>query len=85
MKPRSLALALCLAALLTACGPLTQENYNKLKVGMSFEDVTRIIGKPANCTEVLGVKSCRWGDEKQFISVNFVGDAAVVFSSQNLR
>lgn len=79
-----LALA-ALALLLAACSKLTVENYDRLKVGMRYEEVKQILGTPEKCSDVLTVKSCTWGDDKRFIQVNFVADQVVLFNSSNLR
>ena len=42
-----LALAVCLSAFLLGCGSkINQENYDKLKNGMTMEEVKAILGKP---------------------------------------
>ena len=72
--------------LLSACGsPLSLANYNKLKSGQSYEEVSKIIGDPARCDEKLGVRSCVWGDEQRGISVNFVGGQVLLLSATNLK
>lgn len=74
-----------LASLLTACSNLTVENYDKLKVGMSYEEVSSILGSPSKCDDVIGIKSCQWGDENRNITVNFVGGKVVLTGAQNIR
>lgn len=81
-KMRALAVLALLAA---ACSKLTVENYDKLKVGMSYDEVKNILGAPERCSEMLGVKSCTWGDDKRHINVNFVGDQVVIFTAENIR
>jgi hypothetical protein len=78
-----LGMALLLALL--GCSKLTLENYNKLQVGMSYDEVTQLIGPPEACDDVLGLRNCRWGDDKRSISVSFAADKALVFSAQNLH
>lgn len=73
------------AILLAACGKLTVENYDKLKVGMPYTEVKQILGTPTSCSDVLGVKSCTWGDEQRAIKVNFIADQVIVFSAENIR
>lgn len=83
--PRYAAPALC-GLLLAACGrPLSLENYNKLQVGQSYDEVKQLIGEPARCDETLGVRSCVWGDEQQGISVNFVAGKVLLLSAKNLK
>ncbi len=76
---------LSLALLLTACTPLSVENYNKLKVGMSYDEVKKILGTPAKCSDILGVKHCTWGNEQRHVDVNFVGDQVLIFSAENIQ
>lgn len=79
---------LCLAALtivLGACSKLTVENYDKLKMGMTYGEVRQLLGAPDKCSDVLTVKSCTWGDDKRFVQVNFVADQVILFNSSNLR
>lgn len=86
MKSTALRLTLAVTALLlAACSKLTVENYDKLKVGMRYEEVKQILGAPDKCSDVLTVKSCTWGNEQRFVQVNFVADQVVLFNSSNLR
>ncbi|MBL8413960.1 MAG: DUF3862 domain-containing protein [Propionivibrio sp.] len=72
--------------LLAACGSqLSLENYNKLKVGQSYEDVRKIIGEPARCDEMLGIRTCIWGEEKQGITINFVAGQVMLLSATNIK
>jgi hypothetical protein len=46
-------LALLLLALLVGCGSkITQENFEKIQVGMSEDEVTAILGKPTESSTV---------------------------------
>jgi hypothetical protein len=79
---------LCAAAIALAaagCSKLTVENYDRIKVGMAYEEVKALIGAPNQCSDVLTVKSCTWGDEKRHVQVSFVADKVVLFTSENLR
>ncbi|RTL47936.1 MAG: DUF3862 domain-containing protein [Rhodocyclaceae bacterium] len=80
-----LPVALALALLLAACGAVSQENYDKLKTGMAYDEVVKVLGKPSQCSEALGARSCLWGDETRNISANFIAGKAVLFSSKNIR
>lgn len=70
---------------LIGCSKLTNENYSKIKIGMPFNQVTEIIGKPTSCDDVVGVKSCRWSEGKISVSVNFVGDQVILHTAENIR
>jgi len=74
------------AILLAACGSkLSLENYNKLQVGQSYDEVKQVIGEPTRCDEVLGVRTCVWGDEQHGISVNFVAGKVLLLSARSLK
>lgn len=79
---------LCAAALglvAAACSKVTVENYDKIKVGMTYGEVKQLLGAPNQCSDVMTVKSCTWGDEKRHVQVSFVADQVVLFNSENLR
>ena len=84
MKIQS-AIGMGLLLTLMACSKLTLENYNKIEAGMSYEDVTSLIGKPEKCNDVMGIRNCTWGDEKRSVNVSFVGGKALLFASKNLE
>ena len=78
--------AIVLLALLAAgCSKLTQENYDKLKTGMNYDEVTSILGKPDDCSESLGVKKCTWGNEQKHININFVADKMMLSNAKNIN
>lgn len=74
-----------LLLLLAGCSKVTKENYDKLSVGMSYDSVVSILGNADKCDESIGVKSCRWGDENSFISIQFIGEKASLFSNKNIK
>ena len=84
MKMRMFVL-LVLVALLVGCSKLTAENYAKIKTGIEYSEVVKILGKPDTCSEALFVKSCTWGNEQKNITVNFVSDKAILSSSRNIK
>lgn len=67
-----------------ACSKITQENYNKLKVGQDYDEVVKILGKADECSGAIGIQNCSWGDEKRFIKVKFAGNKVILFSAQGL-
>jgi outer membrane protein assembly factor BamE (lipoprotein component of BamABCDE complex) len=80
--------AVILAAVVLAaagCSKLTAENYSKLKVGMTYPEVKAILGSPTSCDDTAAFRSCRWGDEKQHVTVRFVADQLVLHSAENIR
>lgn len=82
--PRLLVLA-AVGIILAACSKVTMENYNKLEVGMRYDEVTRLLGKPARCTDLLTLRTCTWGDDRRFINVGFVANQVVFFNAENMQ
>jgi hypothetical protein len=82
MKKRA---AFIMLLALTGCSKLSMENYQQLKTGMSYDEVTAIIGKPESCEEALGTRSCIWGDEQKQIKAAFLAEKAMLFSHQGLQ
>lgn len=78
-----LAMGLLLGML--GCSKLTIENYNQIATGMRYEEVTQLLGKPDQCDDVMGVRSCRWGDGTRTVNVSFVAGKVLLFASSNLR
>jgi hypothetical protein len=78
--------AVVIAGLAAAgCSKLTPENYAKLKPGLKYDEVTAILGSPSRCDDLMGFKSCRWGDDRRNVTVRFAGDQAVLYSAENVR
>lgn len=70
---------------LTGCSEkITRENYNKLRVGMDYKEVTKVLGEPQECRAVLQARSCTWGKEPRVINIQFISEKAGVFSSRGL-
>jgi outer membrane protein assembly factor BamE (lipoprotein component of BamABCDE complex) len=86
MRSQHLPIAFAaVAILLSSCGKLTPENYAKLKPGLTYGEVTAILGSPARCDDLMGFKSCRWGNDSRNITVRFAGDQIVLYSAENVR
>jgi hypothetical protein len=64
------------------CSDLTKENYDRLKVGMSYSEVETILGEADQCIGTIGIKNCKWGDDKKYIAVNFAEDKIIIYSGQ---
>lgn len=78
----------CIAAMLlalSACSRLTEANYARLKSGMTYDEVTQILGRADRCDEAIGIKHCVWGNEQSSITAEFVGGKALMFTSNNIR
>lgn len=76
---------IALATLLLGCSKLTLENYQQIRIGMSYDEVVALIGKPARCDDLMGLRSCTWGDASGGAQVSFAGGKVILFSSTNLK
>jgi len=47
------ALLLGLMLTMSGCSKLTLENYNKIAMGMPYDEVVRLIGPPDRCDDVM--------------------------------
>ena len=84
---RLVVLVICMFSILalTGCSKVSKENYDKIKIGMSFEEVVGILGKPDTCEDpVLKTKSCMWGSSDKQIKIKFVADIVAWHSSEGL-
>lgn len=79
------AMTMTVMLLLLGCSKLTLENYNKISMGMPYDEVTQLIGKPDSCDDLMGVRSCQWGDDSHAVRVNFVSGKVLLFSSSRLQ
>jgi hypothetical protein len=84
---KTLLMILSLAAMVlcgTGCSKLTKQNYDKLKVGMEYKEVTALLGDAPACDAAMGAKSCTWGGEQKNITVNFVADKVVFMTCKGI-
>ena len=80
-----LPVAICFLIILGACSKVNQENYSKLKFGMTKSEVEAAIGAPRECAGAAGMSSCTWGDELHGISVQYAGDKVLLYSGKGLK
>ena len=85
MRKLRLLLPLLAFMTLTACSKLTLANYDQLKLGMNFKEVSALIGEPDKCDEVLGVRSCLWQRGESKVEVNFIGDQVILLNASQLK
>lgn len=69
---------------LTACTKLTRENFDQVKVGMSYQEVSKILGEADKCDKALGAMNCVWGDDKKNITIKFVADKVVLPTAEGI-
>lgn len=74
-----------LTGLLFGCGKLTAANYEKIKTGMEYGEVVKILGTPDSSSDAVIMKNCVWGNENRNITVNFIGDKVMLTTSKNLK
>ncbi len=65
---------------LVSCSKITAENYQKISVGMEYDEIIKLLGEPNECTVLLNAKTCTWGDEKKNIEVQFIADKVMLYS-----
>ncbi len=71
--------------LLAACSKLTLSNYDQLKLGMSFKEVTALIGEPESCSETLGLRACVWRNGEAQVDVSLMADQVVFLNASHLK
>ncbi len=79
-------LIICLAPMLIllGCSKIAQENYDKLKVGMDYDEVLEILGKPDNCESILNMKNCIWEESSKSITIKIAANKVVFMSSHGI-
>ena len=86
-KIKLVVLAICVFSILATvgCSKINKENYDKIKTGMSYEEVIGVLGKPDTCEEhILKTKNCMWGSSDKQISIKFVADIVSWRSSKGI-
>ena len=81
---KDMLLALTAALLIAGCSRVTQENFLKVRDGMTEEEVIALLGRPteSNSVNLLGVSgtSSRWVAGDTVIAIQFV-NGKVAFKS----
>lgn len=71
--------------MVVGCSKINRDNYDKIEVGMTYDEVEDILGAPDESRDVLGTRSCVWGETPETISIKFVGDKVVFHSARGLK
>ena len=75
---RSIGIAILLLALAGCSSRLSQENFDKIREGMSQKEVRDVLGEPVNAegSSFLGLSGGEavWKDNKTVITVHFLND-----------
>ena len=69
---------------LLACSKVNKENYDRLKVGLGYQEVTALMGEPDACETLLNLKNCTWGKEPKTITIQFAADKVILFEGKGL-
>jgi hypothetical protein len=69
---------------LLACSKVNKENYDRLKVGMGYQEATALLGEPDACEALLALKNCTWGKEPKTITIQFAADKVILFEGKGL-
>jgi hypothetical protein len=78
-------LILFLSFLAFGCDRVAQEKYDKIKIGMTFQEVEKLLGSSPTCDSAVGMKNCTWGTADKHIKVQFVADKVVLHSAKGLK
>lgn len=60
----------------SCCSKLNRENYDQLKMRISYAEASTILGKTERCDDALGTTSRLWGGEGKNIKIRFIADKA---------
>lgn len=66
------------AVIFLGCSKITRENFDKIGIGMGYEEVVGIIGEPDSCDGALVAKKCVWGNETKNITISFMGEKVIL-------
>lgn len=70
---------------LAGCNKLTQDNYNKLEVGMERSKVESIFGKPSDCQNIMLATNCNWNQGDANLKIQFVNNKVVTYFANNIK
>ena len=85
IKLAMLAIFLFSVFTMVGCDTVNKENYDKIKIGMSYEEVVGILGNPDTCEDpIVKTKSCMWVSSDKQIKIKFVADIVAWRSSEGI-
>jgi len=82
----TLLVLLCCFSLASCSSPpaATQENYDKISVGMKYDEVIALMGEPDVKQSPMNIAVCQWQDSKTVFVVIFQDQAVNSKKSQPL-
>jgi len=81
----ALSVVATLVFLLGGCSKATQANYEKIEMGMAYQEVVDILGAPDKTDDVMGVRNCVWGKDPNTITIKFIADKVVYRAAKGLK
>lgn len=85
---RRVAVIIGLSLLLLACSKINQDNFAKIKHGMAFEEVIKLLGEPTSTQtiDISGISgtSAVWKSDKVEIDIQFLNNRVTVKSFSTL-
>ena len=70
--------------ILLSCSKINQENYDRLELGMDYDEVLKILGEPDNCMSILNMRNCNWEEPSKNITIKIVANKVVFLSSHGI-
>lgn len=70
--------------ILIGCSRISREDYDKIELGMNYQQVVEILGKADKCDAAFGIKNCVWGDEEKNITIKFIAEKVVAPTMKGL-
>jgi SmpA / OmlA family len=80
-----IVLMLLITVSLVGCSKINRDNYEKIQVGMTYDEVEAILGTPDEAHDAIGTRSCVWGKAPETISIKFIADKVVFHSAKGLK
>jgi hypothetical protein len=80
-----LMLLITVSLMAVGCSKINKDNYDKIEVGMTYDEVEGILGSPDETRDIIGTKSCVWGQAPETISIKFIADKVVFHSAKGLK
>jgi len=85
MKKKNILFLLLLSVFilsLAGCSKVNNENYQKLQVGMTYREVSAILGKPFKKAESLNYIMYVWRDKDKKVKIKFTDERVISFSKK---
>ena len=54
-------------------------------MGMSFQEVEKLLGSGPTCDSAMVMKSCTWGTSDKYVKIQFVADKVALHVAKGLK